>query len=79
MNEPYSFTQNQLAEWGRREAALRTRNAPHDHSTQDAGDECFWIDGCPLLRGRCDTCGAPCDDVEGNCTTDTTHPVALEA
>lgn len=32
-------------------------------------------DGRPLLRGRCDTCGAPCDD--DGCTADRTHEVAL--
>lgn len=45
----------------------------HDHSRQDADDETIWIDGCLLKRGRCDTCGKPCDETTGNCTFDLSH------
>lgn len=30
------------------------------------------------VRGRCDTCGAPCADDTGECTRDRTHAVALD-
>lgn len=50
----------------------------------DGADFGFWLvdetvdeHGDPLPRGRCDTCGAPCDDDTGECTSDATHPVAL--
>lgn len=38
-------------------------------------DECVGADGEWLKFGRCDTCGAPCDDA--GCTTDREHEVAI--
>lgn len=38
------------------------------------GDERFGSDDKPLTRGRCDTCGAPCDDA--GCTSSRSHEVA---
>lgn len=40
-------------------------------------DESFDADGNALAHGRCDTCGAPCD--ERGCTVDLAHVVAIEA
>lgn len=42
-------------------------------------DDCYDENGRAYPRGRCDTCGAPCDDDEGLCTADQTHEVAKEA
>ena len=43
----------------------------HDHSRQHSGDESYWVDGCAITDGRCDTCGAPCD--ANGCTVDADH------
>lgn len=40
-------------------------------------DESYGPDGQPLPRGRCDTCGAPCDGQ--GCTTDRSHDTAIGA
>jgi hypothetical protein len=41
-------------------------------------DEAYDADGRAYPRGRCDTCGAPCADDTGDCTSDPTHETALE-
>lgn len=38
-------------------------------------DECYDENGDPYPYGRCDTCGAPCN--EGGCTKDQGHEIAL--
>lgn len=40
-------------------------------------DDCYGPDGEPYKRGRCDTCGAPCDDDSGECTNDPSHEVTV--
>lgn len=40
-------------------------------------DETVNGNGIPYPRGRCDTCGAPCDDTTGACTENTRHIVAI--
>lgn len=45
----------------------------HDHSQQSPDDEVYWVDGCVIEHGRCDTCGEPCD--EDGCTSDRQHVV----
>lgn len=48
--------------------------ARHDHTAQDPNDEVYWVDGCRIEHGRCDTCGQPCD--ESGCTQDRQHTTA---
>lgn len=48
-----------------------------DVEPADNRDETVSADGSPLPRGRCDTCGAPCDADTGECTAERNHPVAL--
>lgn len=40
-------------------------------------DETVDTMGVPYPRGRCDTCGAPCDFNTGECTEDHLHVVAF--
>jgi hypothetical protein len=42
-------------------------------------DDCYDENGRAYPRGRCDTCGSPCDEKEGTCTTNPEHEVALES
>lgn len=44
--------------------------------TEQFRDECVGPDGEFLPHGRCDTCGAPCD--EHGCTTSRDHQVAID-
>lgn len=44
---------------------------------EDDEDETVGGNGKPHDRGRCDTCGSPCDADTGDCTRDPAHPVAL--
>lgn len=70
------------------EVVVAATNAAYE-SIQDVGvdniepdtitrldDETVGPDGEFLPRGRCDTCGAPCD--ENGCTADRSHEVALD-
>jgi hypothetical protein len=41
-------------------------------------DDCYDESGQFLPRGRCDTCGAPCDSEEGFCTEDRSHKTAID-
>lgn len=55
-------------------------NSLHDGKsvfTRPVEDETVDGNGIPYPRGRCDTCGAPCDDKAGFCTEDPDHVVAL--